>query len=347
MTWTESLNLKFCFLNAENLFLMFDEVPTPEALKLEEHKWQRLSSSVIENKPLQKCLALAKTLKDINADIFMLCEVGGFESLKNFNDLFLGGTYSPVLTEGNSNRNIDVGFLVRKNLGFYFDLQTNKHRLINYLYPHERQSIQHNYPVSTVKPPFLSHKFSRDVAELRLFEKDVNKPFLGILLTHLKSRLDPEGIDPGGFERRQAELKTLIGIYQEFVQKHPEVPLIVAGDFNGNATFANPDEEFKPLYEHTQLRDILEISGVAVESRSTFYQVRNTSRTEGRQIDFCFLTPGAAKYLKEKSSSVYRYKDEFGMDLGVPMTLDAKMRLPSDHYPLVFELAAVPLKVGP
>jgi len=338
MTWNETLNLKFCFLNAENLFLMFDEAPTVETLKLDEIKWRRLSTSTYENKPLQKCLELAKTLKEINADIVMLCEVGGFESLKNFNELFLGNAYSPVLTEGNSDRNIDVGFLVRKNLPFYFDLQSNKNRSINYLYPHERDSLSSNYPVSTVKPPANSHKFSRDVAELRLFKKSVDKPFLGILLTHLKSRLDPEGIDPGGFERRQAELKTLLEIYKEFGQKHPNLPLMVVGDFNGNATVTNTDEEFKTLYEDTELKDVLEIATVSVENRSTFYQVRSTSKTEGRQIDFCFLNPTLATHLKEKSAYVYRYRVEFGIDVGVPMTLDAKMKLPSDHYPLVFEI---------
>lgn len=338
MTFTETLKLKFCFLNAENLFLMFDHPPGPEVLNSTEVQWQRLSISVYENKPLQKCLELAKTLKEIDADIVMLCEVGGFESLKNFNELFLGGMYSPALTEGNSKRNIDVGFLVRKNLNFYFDLQSNKHRPINYLYPHERDSLSNNYSVTTVKPPNPSHKFSRDVAELRLFRKNVDKPFLGILLTHLKSRLDPEGIDPRGFERRQAELKTLIEIYKDFIAKHPQTPMIVAGDFNGVAAKTNPDEEFKPLYESTDLHDILEISGVPQEQRVTFYQVRNTSKTEGRQIDFCFLSQNLAPLLKGKSAYVYRYKDEFGMDLGIPMTLDAKMKLPSDHYPLVFEI---------
>lgn len=344
MTFTETVNLKLCFLNAENLFLMFDHAPGPEALSLTETQWQRLSISIYENKPLAKCQALAKAIKEIDADIFMLCEVGGFESLKNFNELFLGGSYSPALTEGNSKRNIDVGFLVRKNLNFYFDLQSNKHRPINYLYPHERESIKTNYSVTSVpntKAPNPSHKFSRDVAELRLFQRNVDKPFLGILLTHLKSRLDPEGIDPRGFERRQAELKTLLEIYKDFTTKHPRVPMIVAGDFNGNATRTETDEEFKPLYETTDLKDVLELTNASTESRATFYQVRNAGKTEGRQIDFCFLSTDAAPLLKPGSAYVYRYKDEFGMDYGAPMTLEAKLRLPSDHYPLVFEIENV------
>lgn len=342
MTWTKTTNLKFCLLNAENLFLMFDQTPGKEALQLKEYQWQRLSVSVYENKPLKKTLDLAKALKEINADIIMLCEVGGFESLKNFNQLFMDGAYSPCLIEGNSERNIDVGFLIRKNLPFYFDLQSNKNRPINYLYPHERESLKSGYPVKGGRIT-SSHKFSRDVAELRLFTSDKEKPFLIILLAHLKSRLDPDRIDPNGFERRRAELLTLLEIYKELETVHPEVPLMVAGDFNGNAGAINTDEEFKELYASTPLKDVLEVNQLTPEERATFYQVRNGGRAEGRQIDFAFLSPKMQALLKPQSTYVYRYRDEFGSPFPIPKNLDAKLSLPSDHYPVVFEIEGAPL----
>lgn len=316
---------------------MFDQTPGNEALQLKESQWQRLSVSVYENKPLKKTLDLAKALKEINADIIMLCEVGGFESLKNFNQLFMDDVYSPCLIEGNSERNIDVGFLIRKNLPFYFDLQSNKNRPINYLYPHERESLNNGYPVKGGKIT-NSHKFSRDVAELRLFTSDKEKPFLIILLAHLKSRLDPDRIDPNGFERRRAELLTLLEIYKELETVHPETPLLVAGDFNGNAGILNTDEEFKDLYATTALKDVLEVSQLPAEERATFYQVRNGGRAEGRQIDFAFLSPKMQTLLKPQSAYVHRYKDEFGSPYPIPKNLDAKLSLPSDHYPLVFEI---------
>lgn len=332
--WPSSVNLKFCLLNAENLFLLFDARPKPEELaQLDEVSWQKLSTSVLENKALKKTTELARGLLEINADIIMLCEVGGLESLVNFNELFLASAYSAVLVEGNSDRNIDVGFLVRKGLPFYYDLLSNKSRPINYLYPHERDSVAAGYPV---KAP--SHRFSRDVAELKLFQKDRENPFLVILLTHLKSRLDRERIDPGGFERRQAELRTLVEIYNESEAKHPSAPKIVGGDFNGNASAHATDEEFRPLYESTQLQDVLELGGMSPDQRSTFYQVRNGNRADGRQIDFAFLSPLAARTLKASSAFIYRYKDERGLEADIPQTLEAKLNLPSDHYPLVFEL---------
>ena len=113
-----TLNLKFALLNAENLFLLFDKKPDAHVLKLEEVQWQKLSTSVYENKPLRKLLELQKVILEINPDILMLCEVGGEESLKNFNELFLGNQYYTALMEGNSDRNIDIGFLIKKSLPF-------------------------------------------------------------------------------------------------------------------------------------------------------------------------------------------------------------------------------------
>lgn len=346
MQWPSSstLNLKFCLINAENLFLLFDQRPLVAMEDLSEKQWQKLSTSVYDNKPLHKTLALAKALKEIDADIFMLCEVGGQESLKNFNEYFLNDAYSCCLIEGNSDRNIDVAFLVRKGLPFYFDLLSNKNRPIQFLYPHERQSLQEGYPLKAGLTQ--SHKFSRDVAELHLFTQDKEKPFLILLLTHLKSRLDPERIDPNGFERRRAELRTLVEIYQELEVRRPGVPVLVAGDMNGFAGRPGTDEEFRWLYEHTDLEDVLEVAQLPAAERATFYQVRGGSGgADGRQIDFAFLSARLRPFLKAGSAQVYRYKGPHGLPHDTPQSLDAKLLLPSDHYPLIFELTHIPVQI--
>lgn len=330
-TLNETLNLKFCLLNAENLFLMFDHPIPKDYQKLEEPQWQKLSNSVYDNKPLFKAQHLASTLLDINADIIMLCEVGGHESIHNFNTLFLNSQYSPILIEGNSDRHIDVGFLIKKNQSFYFDLLTHKNRDLNFLYPHEKQLIQNKYPLK-----ITSHKFSRDCAELRLFTKDVNKPFLIVLLTHLKSPLDPERIDPSGTERRAAELKNCVEIYLDLKKTYPNCPIMFAGDFNGQASFKNTESEFSVIYEKTDLKDALECAEVSPENRSTFYQIRSGGRSDGRQIDYCFLSTELQKTLDLKSVGVQPFRDEFGSPLKTPETLEQKQALPSDHYPIVF-----------
>lgn len=337
------VSLKVLLLNAENLFLLSDQNLTEEHLNLDQGKWNRLSTSIYDNKPLEKAKALAKIVQETNPDVILLCEVGGIESLQNFNRLFLGEKYSPALIEGNSNRNIDVGYLLRKNMGFYFDIITNKNRPINYLYPHERKSHETGYPIRSAKVG-TSHKFSRDVAELHLFQNDREKPFFIFLLTHLKSRLDPDNVDPNGFERRQAELKTLLEIYRELEKKHDyKVPIVVGGDFNGNATDINTDPEFVDIYT-TDLKDVCTLAGIKNEHAATFYQVGRGSKTDGKQLDYCFLSPAAAQYLNKTSVQVYRYKDHLGLPFDPPTTLEAKMKLPSDHYPVLFELLNVPIK---
>jgi hypothetical protein len=335
--------LKVMLLNAENLFLLSDQDLTSEHLKLDQIQWNKLSTSVYENKPLEKARALSRLITEQDPDLILFCEVGGLESLQNFNRLFLADRYSPALIEGNSNRNIDVGYLIRKNMGFYFDIISNKNRLIHYLYPHERQSVDTGYPVKKVAEG--SHKFSRDVAELHFFMHNREKPFFIFLLTHLKSRLDPEGIDPNGFERRQAEMHTLLEIYKELDSKfQSQVPLIVGGDFNGNATRKDTDPEFQEIYKTTQLQDVCALANLAIEHSATYYQVGRSAKPEGKQLDYCFLSPAAQKLLDPTSVQVYRYKDHLGQAFDPPTSLEAKMNLPSDHYPVVFTLVNIPLR---
>lgn len=335
--------LKVMVFNAENLFLLSDSELKPEHLKLDPIQWNRLSTSIYENKSLDKLKSISQIIHDENPDVILFCEVGGLESLQNFNRLFLKEIFSPALIEGNSDRHIDIGFLIRKNLGVYFDIVSNKNRPLNFLYPFEKQSLENGYPIK--KAIDGSHRFSRDVAELHFFQNTREKPSLIVLLAHLKSRLDPEGIDPNGFERRSAELKTLLEIYKELDQRFShQLPIIVAGDFNGNASATQTDPEFIAIYQTTTLKDACQLAGLSAEKSATYYQVNRNSKTEGRQIDYAFLNEIAASYLDNNSVKVYRYKDHLGQEFDPPQSLDIKMSYPSDHYPILFVLKNIPLK---
>lgn len=341
--WTEQVNLKFMVFNAENLFLLFHPEHTPpskDLLNLDPIQWRRLSTEVFENKPIAKCRAIADLILKADSDIVCLTEVGGADSLNHFNQLFLDGKYSHCLIEGNSDRNIDVGFLLKKNHPFYFDLDTNKNFDIQFLYDSERKSLERGESLKA-----SAGHFTRDVAELKLFQSDREKPFLVILLTHLKSRLDPERIDPNGFSKRQAEMKALVQLTAEVEAKYPQRPFVICGDFNGNAGRSNTDREFKIIYEQTKWDDVLEVDEIPQDQRATYFQIKNSGLTEGRQIDFAFLNEVAKAYLKPKSSAVLRYLDEFGFPVTPPTSLEAKNELPSDHYPLVFELSNLKTKI--
>lgn len=337
--------LKCVLLNAENLFIYLDQTPLDVDL-LSEDQWQKLSTSQVDLKPLRKLKALGKLLLAQAPDVIMLCEVGGLESLENFNKYFLKAEYFCCLVEGNSDRGIDIGYLVKKNLPFRFEFFSNRHREIGYLYPHERQTVETGMP-ETMKVP-ASHKFSRDVVELKLHSAtnpSNDKPSIIFLLVHLKSPLDPEKIDPRGTERREAELRTLVQIYNEIeADVGPTVPIVVAGDFNGNASRQHTEPEFKYLYENSNLEDVLQVAQIPEDNRATFFLVRNSGKSDGRQIDYCFLSPAASQLLDHRCVGICPYKDEWGMDVRKPLTLDEKTNLPSDHYPIFFSLKNLPIR---
>ncbi len=335
----DKFRLRVTEFNVENLFVLLDHYQGQDLSRISEDQWQGFSSSTIANKPIDEVRNIAKIFSELNSDIYMLCEVGGRESLENFNRHFLGDRYRVHLIEGNSDRGIDLGYLVSKALPFKVDLISHKHRSIDFLYPHERQTKETGY---SEKPTgsLCSHRFSRDVLELRLFVPDATLPCLVLMMVHLKSQLDRDRIDPLGRDRRKAELEKLVKIFIEITDEFKgTVPVLVGGDFNGNAQAEKHDAEFDGLYHETKLRDALDIAGVPVTDRHTYVHVdQRGGATLGRQLDYIFVPPLLHARVIQKETFIYRYKDVWGFPLPQPKTLGDKKRLPSDHYPVVLTL---------
>jgi len=330
--------LRIVEFNVENLFILLDHYNGQNLDSVSEKDWRRFSASTTPNKPLQQVKELARAVLELNPDILMMCEVGGRESLANFSRMFLRDRYAPHLLEGNSDRGIDLGYLIKRDLGFTYDLLSHKHRSIDFLYPHEKQSLESGYH-HLRSARVASHRFSRDVLELRVYEDPSQPPALVLLLVHLKSQLDRNRVDPGGRDRRRAELNKLVHIYQEI---HDEfggrAPVILGGDFNGVAGWPSPDEEFKALYDGTHLRDALEIAGVPRDERFTHQQLHRNRPGVNRQLDYIFVPPELAPRVNRDETWVFRYRDEMGMTQIIPRNLNEKRLLPSDHYPVVLTL---------
>jgi len=111
-------NLRIMLWNVENLFIYLDKYNNEDLSTLSEIKWQKMSNASTPNKYLNKIFGLKKSIDEIDPDVLMLNEVGGIESIENFNSLFLDSKYKAYLLEGNSDRGIDVGYLVKKDLDF-------------------------------------------------------------------------------------------------------------------------------------------------------------------------------------------------------------------------------------
>lgn len=299
-------------LNAQDLFLFMDKHDQTSLEDLTEIKWQLMSSSLFMNKAKDKCLSLAQTIHDSGADIVMMTEVGGHESLANFAHFVLKDEYVSLSLPSNSERGIDLGYLVRKDLGFELAVHTN----INF------------------ELPYPARRFSRDVLRLDLIRNE--KVEMIFLLVHIKSKLDMKKADFEGRTRRVLEVKGLVQIYEKLLVHN--VPILVGGDFNGHAGEKETEEEFKSIYESTDLKDIAFLTGIPDEDRFSYIYFTRGGNRFVQQIDYLFISEKFAHMLVPGECYFPRYKHPSGAPLPIPRRMEQKGTLPSDHYPFLATL---------
>jgi endonuclease/exonuclease/phosphatase family metal-dependent hydrolase len=305
-------SLKVMVLNAQDLFLFMDKHDQTSLEDLTEIKWQLMSSSLFNNKSKEKCQILAQTIQESQADVVMMTEVGGHESLHNFARFVLNDEYQSFSLPSNSDRGIDLGYLVKKSLPYELEIES-------YI----------DYPL-----PEPARRFSRDV--LRLNFKLDGKIQLIFLLVHIKSKLDLRRTDFEGRSRRVLEVEGLIKIYQELEKLN--VPILIGGDFNGHAGEENTEEEFKSIYLKTDLKDIAYLAGIPPEERFSYVYFNRGGNRFVQQIDYLFIS-NRYKHLIEAPECYFpRYKNLRGSPIPVPQRMEQKNILPSDHYPFVASL---------
>jgi len=130
--------------------------------RLTEDEYGLMNSSIYNpNKERCKIQRIAETILAREYDIIGLCEIGGMETLKNFNRYYLNDTYDCHLFETNSRRGIFVGALIKKSI------------------------------FTTVVAYNLQGTFSRNVLRLRLALDGIT---LYVYMVHLKSQ---HGLDRG------------------------------------------------------------------------------------------------------------------------------------------------------
>ncbi len=304
-------------LNAQDLFLFMDKhnhASTP-VTELSEIKWQLMSSSLFSNKSKEKCQILANTILDVDADIVMMTEVGGPESLANFAKYVLQDNYFALSLPSNSDRGIDLGYLVKKSLPFETNLTSH----------------------TDYRLPEPSKRFSRDILRLDLLEDKKIKVIL--LLAHIKSKLDLRRSDFEGRTRRLQEVNGLIEIYSDLSRKFPTVPILVGGDMNGHAGEKDTEEEFKQIYTQTDLKDIAYLAKIPDDERFSYvYFNRGGNRFE-QQIDYLFISERFKNLISPEDCYFPRYKNLDGAPLPIPKRLEQKNILPSDHYPFLGTLS--------
>lgn len=308
--------MKLCLFNVENFFLLSG--PNGDGFK----------------KPVDKIEWIARTISEIDADVTMLCEVGGLESLDLFNTKYLNSKYKSALLKGNSNRGIEMGYLIKKDFPYDYKHLSHANASIEFNYQFE---IEENKKLLLDELKIPPHKFSRDISELRIL-KD-NKVVMILLLVHLKSKWDRDGVDYNGKERRKAELKALVKTYNRLRSEFgPTVPVVVAGDMNGMAQKGLQEPEFDDLYALTDLEDVLEVIKEPYERRLSFFYFGRENNRESFQLDYIFLPKELHSLVRKEDSGIYLFRDPYGVPLTYPQESYQRYALPSDHYPVVATL---------
>lgn len=244
-----------------------------------------------------------------NPEVLLLNEVGGLESLEIWNEKFLENSYHPFWHQSLSNRGIDPGALVKKE-------------------------ILENYSILS---SFVSTGFTRGVLRLQFFSNSSNLShcLLEIWLVHLKSKLPAyhsESKDVFSTKQRQIEVELLCSMYQ----MHDEIiPLVVCGDFNGIASGQHREPEFSSIHRRTKLVDPLE-NGDQSLRWTTPYLMGN--KMFYNPIDVVFFNPSALSRLIGPPMRLNFINPQTDQPFAIPKTMNDKKNLPSDHYPLSFKL---------
>lgn len=293
--------MKFLLWNLENLFL----VP---------HLKASYNQAL---KPEKKVRQIVEILDDLDPDIMFLCEVGGEDSLIKLKER-LSGQYLHFYTEGNSDRGIGLGYLVKKNQ-YTLNFHTHADDVL---------------PAISLEDRNNPRKFSRDAGELWVCDEN-NSPKLIIWGVHLKSGQDRVGNDNRGTRQRSAEVRGLVTLVKKRKTQYPDVIQWLVGDFNGKAYGETKDTEF----EHIEAwlpkhHDLLERLDIPQQQRWTFAMSFSGDKGLPSQLDYFFI-PDETPTPELQNSGVVHLWERLGNSAGPAKTSYERDKWPSDHLPVL------------
>lgn len=290
-------------------------------------QWMQLGTHQQRNKPREHILGLAEAILSIDADILCLYEVGGQHSLDLFNAWGLNSRYRAFYLEGNSDRGIGIGVLLKATSPWKIHLESNHHMDLELKLPHDIESEKMNLKVKTYRP-------ARDLPEVFVFD-DSDRLMFVILPCHLKSKRDPYGLDPDSREQRQAELQALCKIAKRHLGR---TPLLVCGDFNSSVSRNNP--ELSPLFE-LGLRELMEWLDLPERERWSFFSRSSPFPLTGMALDTFFFSEEWSPLILKDQSSVFAYRPNGALSFP-PKSKSAFQKIPSDHCPIVMAFHGLP-----
>jgi len=226
-------------------------------------------------KPKKELEALARGIKNLNADVIAFVEVESKETLKNFFlDKYLPGNgYEVVLLEGNDGRGIDVAVATKFPV-----INVKSHKDLTFNVPELNKTM----------------KFSRDLIQVEM--KAGNYPFT-MFVGHLKSK---HGTALESDSMRKAEANQIKDILTKYQAANPKANFLLCGDFNDIPASA----PLKPLLEPSaglQLTDIILKDMGTADYVYTYHPKQYRSR-----IDYILVSPGMMNEYVSKSVQIMK-----------------------------------------
>jgi endonuclease/exonuclease/phosphatase family metal-dependent hydrolase len=233
--------------------------------------WVELTTEPVDEIASQH---LAMVMRDVGAQVLGVVEAESRELLEAFSASLLrdvGWTpYEQVLLlDGNDDRGIDVGLMVRDG-HTVTDIRTH-------IYDTDQAGLV----------------FSRDCAEYHVRTPDGQR--LVVLVNHLKSKGYGSAGDPIGARRRFRQATRIAQIYNGLADAGVQ-HIAVLGDLNDDPA----SEPLTPLFERTPLRDISEHPEFVWGPRRGTFRGGN----EKQKIDYVLLSP--ALFARARGGGVFR-----------------------------------------
>lgn len=301
--------LKVMAYNVENLFMHLGKFE-----RMSDEEFKRITDA--EVKPVEELEGVAKAITESDPDMIVLEEVEGLAAIQRFSEDYLGNTYEAMSVDGNDERGIQIGFLVKRDLPLNITLES-----------HKDATWEENGQTKKL--------FSRDAPALVVRRKTDSSDAMPVLVfigVHGKSQRD-RGNDKRSVQLRTAqyeEVGRIIDGYQATYGK--DVPLMVGGDFNIDV---RTEDDVKAV--RARLLDPFDIKGIKGEARMTHTFHPRGGSTSSHQLDAVFVSPSLKQSVEQVV--VYRYKDENGNQKPLPNSFEERSQNPSDHFPVMVTIS--------
>lgn len=302
-------SLKMMAYNVENLFMRLGKFE-----RISDEEFKRITDA--EVKPEAELEGIATAITDSNPDFIVMEEVEGVEAIQRFSEDHLNNKYKAMLVEGNDERGIQIGFLVKRDLPLDITLETHK-------------------DATWTENGKTTRLFSRDAPALIVRRKTDGpnaQPVMIFIGVHGKSQRD-RGSDTRSVKLRTAQYEEVGRIVDGYQSKFgKDVPIMIGGDFNIDVR-TEPDVEAV----RERMMDPFDIKGIKGEARMTHTYHPRGGRSSYHQLDAIFVSPSLKNSIEDVH--VYRYKDDRGNEKPLPDSFEERSRNPSDHFPVVITIS--------